>query len=184
MPITINGSGTIGGISVGGLPDGIVDNDTLASGTPNTAALPAGSILQVEVTEKTADQEVNSSTHIDIMSVTITPTSSSNPILLLAIGGAIVTNASSRALRTTFFRGTTNLATNSINTGAYLTEYRGLNSELIVPHCTFHYDNAHSSSSELTYTYKGLSLNGAVWANSKTADRLSAITLMAIEVAA
>ena len=31
MPITINGSGTITGVSVGGLPDGSVDADTLAS---------------------------------------------------------------------------------------------------------------------------------------------------------
>ena len=30
MPITINGSGSVTGISVGGLPDGIVDTDTLA----------------------------------------------------------------------------------------------------------------------------------------------------------
>ena len=30
MPITINGSGTITGLSVGGLPDGTVDADTLA----------------------------------------------------------------------------------------------------------------------------------------------------------
>jgi len=32
MPITINGSGTVTGISVGGLPDGIVDSGTLAAG--------------------------------------------------------------------------------------------------------------------------------------------------------
>ena len=31
MPISINGSGTVTGISVGGLPDGIVDTDTLAT---------------------------------------------------------------------------------------------------------------------------------------------------------
>jgi len=31
MPIAINGSGTITGVSVGGLPDGIVDTDTLTS---------------------------------------------------------------------------------------------------------------------------------------------------------
>ena len=31
MPITINGSGTIGGISVGGLPDGTVDTDVLSA---------------------------------------------------------------------------------------------------------------------------------------------------------
>ena len=32
MAITINGNGTITGLSVGGLPDGCVDSDTLASG--------------------------------------------------------------------------------------------------------------------------------------------------------
>ena len=32
MSIQINGNGTITGISVGGLPDGIVDTDTLANG--------------------------------------------------------------------------------------------------------------------------------------------------------
>lgn len=31
MPITVNGSGTITGVSVGGLPDGIVDTDMLAA---------------------------------------------------------------------------------------------------------------------------------------------------------
>ena len=32
MPITINGDGTITGLAVGGLPDGCVDTDTIASG--------------------------------------------------------------------------------------------------------------------------------------------------------
>ena len=31
MPITINGSGTLTGVSVGGLPDGIVDTDMIAA---------------------------------------------------------------------------------------------------------------------------------------------------------
>ena len=31
MPVTINGSGSIAGLAVGGLPDGSVDADTLAS---------------------------------------------------------------------------------------------------------------------------------------------------------
>ena len=31
MPITLNGSGTISGVSVGGLPDGIVDTDMIAA---------------------------------------------------------------------------------------------------------------------------------------------------------
>ncbi len=44
MAITINGDGSITGLSVGGLPDGTVDNDTVASGLASsklTGALPA-----------------------------------------------------------------------------------------------------------------------------------------------
>ena len=37
MPVVINGSGTVTGISVGGLPDGIVDSDMLASGVGGKA---------------------------------------------------------------------------------------------------------------------------------------------------
>ena len=44
MAIVINGSGTVTGLAVGGLPDGTVDNDTVASGLASsklTGALPA-----------------------------------------------------------------------------------------------------------------------------------------------
>ena len=34
MPITINGSGTVTGISAGGLPDGVITTDDLASTVP------------------------------------------------------------------------------------------------------------------------------------------------------
>ena len=41
MPVSINGNtGVITGIAVGGLPDGIVDGDTLAAGV-------GGKVLQV-----------------------------------------------------------------------------------------------------------------------------------------
>jgi hypothetical protein len=39
MPITINGSGTVTGISVGGIPDGVVDTDVLAANAVTTAKL-------------------------------------------------------------------------------------------------------------------------------------------------
>jgi len=44
MAVVINGSGTVTGLAVGGLPDGTVDNDTIASGVASsklTGALPA-----------------------------------------------------------------------------------------------------------------------------------------------
>jgi len=39
MPIAINGSGTVTGISVGGLPDGIVDTDTIAADAVTAAKI-------------------------------------------------------------------------------------------------------------------------------------------------
>ena len=42
MPITINGSGTITGLSVGGLPDGIVDTDMIANNAVASGKLASG----------------------------------------------------------------------------------------------------------------------------------------------
>ena len=39
MPVTINGDGSITGLAVGGLPDGSVDADTLASSAVTTAKI-------------------------------------------------------------------------------------------------------------------------------------------------
>ena len=47
MPVTINGNGTIAGLSVGGLPDGTVDADTLASNAVSSDKLPTSSVLKV-----------------------------------------------------------------------------------------------------------------------------------------
>ena len=51
MPITINGNGTVTGVSVGGLPDGIVDTDMLAANAVTAAKRGTGAVLQV-VTKK------------------------------------------------------------------------------------------------------------------------------------
>ena len=79
MPITINGTGTVTGLSVGGLPDGCVDSDTLASGV-------GGKILQVKSTKSTAvDWSTNGESMVEYapINTTITPSSTSNKILIL-----------------------------------------------------------------------------------------------------
>ena len=56
MAIQINGDGTITGINVGGLPDGIVDTDMSAANSVAVkvaAKLATGKVLQVSVTVKT-----------------------------------------------------------------------------------------------------------------------------------
>ena len=86
MPIAINGSGTVTGISVGGLPDGIVDTDMLAAGAVTAPKRGAGSILQVVNTRVTAASSIsmngNEFTNISIINTSITPSSTSSKIEL------------------------------------------------------------------------------------------------------
>ena len=89
MPIAINGSGTVTGISVGGLPDGIVDTDMLAAKAATAPKLGNGSILQVVQTNSNTHQTSNSGSYVDLsgLSATITPSSSSNKILIVCTIG-------------------------------------------------------------------------------------------------
>ena len=51
MTITINGNGTVTGVSVGGLPDGIVDTDMIAANAV-TAAKSSGSAKGITMAEQ------------------------------------------------------------------------------------------------------------------------------------
>ena len=88
MPITINGSGTITGLSVGGLPDGIVDTDMIANNAVNDAksSLTTGKILQVIQTNvtDTVGENVNTGAffHFDELDTTITPSAATSKILV------------------------------------------------------------------------------------------------------
>jgi hypothetical protein len=84
MVFRIRGEGLVEGLQVGGLPDGTVDNDTLAAGTPNTAALPSGCVLQVKSATKTDTQSFTGNQQADVtgMSVSITPSSTNSQILV------------------------------------------------------------------------------------------------------
>ena len=78
MAISLNGgTGVITGVSVGGLPDGIVDTDMLAAGAVTALKRGAGAILQVQQTHLiTGDsQSLTSGTRAEIsnLSVSITP---------------------------------------------------------------------------------------------------------------
>ena len=90
MPIAINGNGTITGVTVGGLPDGIVDTDMLAANAVSSAKLASGvggKILQVVPVIKTSGFSVTASSgnfsDITGLSASITLTGSSNKVLIL-----------------------------------------------------------------------------------------------------
>ena len=85
MAITINGNGTLTGVSVGGLPDGIVDTDMLAANAVTSAKRGAGAILQVKNVTKTdtfssALSQYNK-TSITGMDLAFTASSTSNRLL-------------------------------------------------------------------------------------------------------
>lgn len=91
MAITINGNGTVTGLS--SLPD---------------TAMAAGSVIQVQTGTTQTRTEVSSGTgtwHDTNLSATITPSSSSNKILVLVSGSLHTGNTSSGAM--TVFRGGT-----------------------------------------------------------------------------
>ena len=86
MPITINGSGTVTGVSVGGLPDGIVDTDMLANNAVTSAksTITGGKVLNVVHATATSEVSVDSETFTDSgLSASITPSSTSNKIMVL-----------------------------------------------------------------------------------------------------
>ena len=107
MPVTINGDGTITGLAVGGLPDGSVDADTLASNAVTTSKLhndavtashmPTGSVIQtVQHNFTTGNFTTSSSSYVDItgFSKAITPLAASSKILVIlssAIYGSPIT---------------------------------------------------------------------------------------------
>ena len=104
MPVTINGSGSIAGLSVGGLPNGTVDADTLASNAVTTAkiasgavsasTLPAGSIVQVQFTTSTAGKGTSSSgQHASGLVTTLTPHRASSKFFVTASGMSMHNNA-------------------------------------------------------------------------------------------
>ena len=105
MPITINGSGTVTGITAGGLPDGVITTDDIAASAITRAKMGyAGAILQVVTTNKTDTFTTSSTSYADVtgLSVTITPSSSTSNILVslsMCFSGDNTTNAYVRLVR-------------------------------------------------------------------------------------
>ena len=104
MPVTINGSGSIVGLAAGGISGA----GAIASGAITSSVLPTGSVIQVVegTTQSRVQITSGTGTWVDTnLHATITPTSSSNKILVLVNGTLYTGNNSSGAA--TIFRGGT-----------------------------------------------------------------------------
>ena len=85
MAIQINGNGTITGVSVGGLPDGIVDTDMLAANAGSSTKLASGAggkVLQVQQTVLSSQITVGTGTETEVINVAITPSATSSKVLV------------------------------------------------------------------------------------------------------
>ena len=94
MPIVLNGSGTISGVSVGGLPDGIVDTDMIANSNVTAGKLASGvggKIVQVKSVSKLDTFTVASPTAFQYYDVTgldnlqITTTGSNKVLVFMTV---------------------------------------------------------------------------------------------------
>ena len=116
MPVTINGNGTITGLSVGGLGSGVVNASSLAANSVTASAMPVGSILQVKnfIKKDREDFTTSSSFAATGMSVTITPSSTSNKLLVM--GNLEVGNSGNNSVQFKLYRGTSEItAANNTN---------------------------------------------------------------------
>jgi hypothetical protein len=64
MPISINGSGTVTGITAGGLPDGVITTDDIAAGAVTTPKITGGPAFRAV---NTSSQSVSSGTYTKIV---------------------------------------------------------------------------------------------------------------------
>ena len=87
MAITINGNGTITGISVGGLPDGIVDTDMIANNAVTNAkatGIAGGKLLQTATGTTSSDTTHDETAWTDTgLTASITPSATNSKILIL-----------------------------------------------------------------------------------------------------
>ena len=186
MAIVINGSGTVTGLSVGGLPDGTVDAGTLATNSVTAAKLevsaitgadlPTGSVLQVVNALTATETETTSSSYIDTtLTATITPTSSSSKILVLVSQNGISKAAGNGGVYGQLLRGSTVLAVLAQNIGYTNTAEQNR----IGAGWTTNYLDSPSTTSATTYKTQMKAFNGIVAAVQASTAK-SMITLMEI----
>ena len=199
MAIVINGSGTVTGISVGGLPDGIVDAGTLATDSVDSAELidgsidtahiaadqitgailPAGSVLQVVRMTTTTATNSTSSSFVDItdLDIQITPSATSSKVLVMASVKGI--NPSENGLTAVSIQlldsnGSTVMDFDE-NHGYQVGDDGALNSVSLLTGLS-----SPSSTSELTYKVQGRNRQVVAWSINGSTNTQSSIVAMEI----
>ena len=194
MAITISGDGSITGLAVGGLPDGTVDNDTIAAATIADAKMASGGgkVLQVVQTTKTdTASHTGTSWSSALMSASITPTSTSNKILVM-YSATMVCSESAYETYTSLWRdGTQIFLADAAGSRGRSSGVVGRVDAYAGETLSQQYLDSPSTTSSITYTFKARSSGGSTVAylNRGVTDRdaanydfrgASSLTLMEI----
>ena len=187
MAIVINGSGTLSGLAVGGLPDGTVDSGTLATDSVIAAKLksdaitaldlPAGSVLQV-VSDTNASQLTLSSagSWVDTgLSLNITPSSTSSKIHIQYTFPNIYFSSGGAGVSFRIMRGSTSVFTPGIIYERYSSQ-----SGMHLGYANIAIDSP-SSTSAVTYKIQAAQYNSTVVRINDNGG--SKDTLIAMEIA-
>jgi len=113
MAIVINGSGTVTGISVGGLPDGIVDAGTLATNSVDSAELIDGSIDNSHIDAMAASKLTGALPAISAASLTAIPAANITGTLPAIDGSNLTGVGGGKVLQVIHSRTNTKVSTSS-----------------------------------------------------------------------
>ncbi len=166
MALSFAGNGTITGLSVGGLPDGTVDADTLASGA-------GGKVLQVVSTTKSDTWDSTTASWVDVtgMSVNITPSATSSKILVTLNMMISQTGTTNRAYIRLVRDSTAIHIGDSAGSRQQGTAWvRGEGTSYTVENFSVTYLDSPSSTSALTYKAQGGVFNSAGMAVNRDGD--------------
>ena len=181
MPIAVNGSGTITGISVGGLPDGIVDADMLAANAVTAGKLASG-ILQAKCTAANSLGQISSTSdsYADVtgLDVVITPKFSNSTMILVTTFHVTTAYANRNAsVRLTFNHSGISQSSVDSNQDGYSINSEAGSFDGFGAMC---YTHTPSTTNEITYRlqFRNVGANSTVYFNRKPSK------IIAYEVAA
>ena len=205
MPVTINGDGSITGLSVGGLPNGTVNADTLASNAVTSVKLHDDAVTASKLPSASAVQRVQNLTYPRIAtssttyvatghSVTITPTLASSKILI-NFSSMINTNGTNFRAWIDVYRsinggtftgiapqgsaGTTGASDNQ----GFMAEVRGDNSRIQVPFNIHYLDSpSYSVGNAIVYKLYMRTNSASFTVELPTNNELAPVVNMATEI--
>ena len=190
MAIQINGNGTITGISVGGLPDGIVDTDMIANNAVTNAkatGIAGGKVLQTATGTTTTNTTCGVGSWTDTtLTASITPATTGSKILVMvsqacefsAGSGSVDAGAAIRLLRdSTVIDEATSGSGNPHKFYAYAGNASGWS---FYQNYAFTILDSPNTTSSVTYKTQGKSYYGSHSLKAQQSDIRSYITLMEI----